>query len=1197
MSVSKKIQSSTSSIGARSLEKTLVRITMPTYDKILDHINHFRTQARNYRNEQSFDIKPEFVNTITILGDRGTGKTSVLHTLHREIQNMHINDIVTAMIVPEKMSSVSDTLGWILNSLKLVVDNINERYSEFLFHKREREWAHHQRVNRYDTTDSLANCIKKEELNPLLLAYKTAEKQYHIRKEYYRDAIVQRDEGILGFVADNQKMINADLELIDSFHCFLDAIIKAKMDLDNPPEDPLIFIFLDDVDLCAERTGEVLETVLNFLTHSHLVSVVTGDYKVFSEAITLHLLQKENISNPQFFQTKLTGAHLEDPSHDNTVLGIRQERSEELLKKALPPSYRHRMALLNDNEKWSFTGYELDGTVMRELFADIGFKGKRFGDVWGEPEPEYAKFLDLTPRGCINVYQFLQQRRHGDWDGDDVKQLLWLLVNSSRGLRKFSSLIEKAFRIYASHLDRSLNAKDSYIDYDLIFVHKESQSEVYCEKTKNQPNIGAELEAQLFDEFYTIMLLGDFFEKLFQLRDASYNLVKNRMVNYLNRINKNYKLFPDIQDTSRLHDFFLQLTQRIGLKDVGGLFANGKINESEIEYIHLLPVLTDNVKIEGNLSNTLRKIYTEDVDWVRQQIEILFKNWVNLQEMQHQLVNKLKEKIGEHSLGPLNWRDLEQEIYEQLNIKGFRDKFYSFADQRSLFLVNSFEKIQFNIKSSNLVEKGRIRGKMISPIVQQISLIDDRLDLDISFIDKLIQRDQLINEKIADSNEIPNVEGKLEVIRQELKNADPESIIRRKRVLERITVQQEYIKSRQEEWDNLTSSFLNSESMINSVIRKPNEYTVTFDPWPILGKFLPPRDVEAHKRAEDVQEIHYVYKGLMKLDSATQQFLHNYFNALEEVKLLNQIKPLDVEARQKELDQLEQKQNEIRKKLEQSDLELKRLRKAIQEDLEQDMTELIESDEILELIRSTINDNRNAYTKILRESIDEMKHNMVSIIVNSYKNILDFHYNIIFEKEEPPFSEEKIKEIQDIYEGVLEEQLEYLATGEQMVILDERLIRNLQTLRRIGGSFNKRLADSISFIHHNLKEIPYEEYVDRLNQIKFSVQDRQLSDSSAQQRIDILVSSLSIFQTRRVPNSTRIQLYHQAAIHIIQSIASSYIMYTLLTILQTMDDRSAEAAMHAYREQLYLYYQENKFYRDGFTRYIGKHIKEAMREN
>ncbi|MBY6808680.1 hypothetical protein, partial [Clostridium botulinum] len=83
-------------IGARILHKTDLEALLPTYDNIFEQRDKFRYKAKelndnNSDNEKEYQ-KREYNNIFSILGGRGTGKTSVLLTVKDKIENEDVDE-------------------------------------------------------------------------------------------------------------------------------------------------------------------------------------------------------------------------------------------------------------------------------------------------------------------------------------------------------------------------------------------------------------------------------------------------------------------------------------------------------------------------------------------------------------------------------------------------------------------------------------------------------------------------------------------------------------------------------------------------------------------------------------------------------------------------------------------------------------------------------------------------------------------------------------------------------------------------------------------------------------------------------------------------------------------------------------------------------------------------------------------------
>ena len=66
-----------------------------------------------------------------------------------------------------------------------------------------------------------------------------------------------------------------------------------KKYINNTKNEPLIYIFFDDIDLNTSKCLEIVNMILKYLCNVNIVVLVSGSYQTFSEAITISLLKKE----------------------------------------------------------------------------------------------------------------------------------------------------------------------------------------------------------------------------------------------------------------------------------------------------------------------------------------------------------------------------------------------------------------------------------------------------------------------------------------------------------------------------------------------------------------------------------------------------------------------------------------------------------------------------------------------------------------------------------------------------------------------------------------------------------------------------------------------------------------------------------------------------------------------------------------
>ncbi len=149
-----KIQNKNVHHGARFIDAKSISQLIPGIDNIGNDIRQFRSVAYNHnkklksdkRSSELNNLAPErFNNTISIIGQRGDGKTSAMMTFIEEIKkgtyfrndnddkkdNFNRCDIVTRIIDPDEIGESSDFLGWVMACISEYLDTYsNSNISE-----------------------------------------------------------------------------------------------------------------------------------------------------------------------------------------------------------------------------------------------------------------------------------------------------------------------------------------------------------------------------------------------------------------------------------------------------------------------------------------------------------------------------------------------------------------------------------------------------------------------------------------------------------------------------------------------------------------------------------------------------------------------------------------------------------------------------------------------------------------------------------------------------------------------------------------------------------------------------------------------------------------------------------------------------------------------------------------------------------
>lgn len=331
-----KIQNKNVHHGARFIDAKSVSQLIPGIDNIGNNICQFRSVAFNYnkklksdkRSNELNNLAPErFNNTLSIIGQRGDGKTSTMMTFIEEIKNGRYFkdteksnnrcDIITRIIDPDEISESSDFLGWVMTC-------IGEYLNSYSKSNQNDDKYYQDCIHLQGIQHMTSNLDTK--LNDIYKLYTSVKKEY--------SGLIYSKSNSLNEYSDKFKtLLTNDYQFSQKFRDFITELIDFKREENRRlnyreiEAEPLIYFFFDDVDTSSKYCPEILINILTFLCHPNIVVCVSGDYEIFEKSVTKYLLDT-SIYLEKDYQKELASA---------------QSRSEFFLKKALPSSYRYRI--------------------------------------------------------------------------------------------------------------------------------------------------------------------------------------------------------------------------------------------------------------------------------------------------------------------------------------------------------------------------------------------------------------------------------------------------------------------------------------------------------------------------------------------------------------------------------------------------------------------------------------------------------------------------------------------------------------------------------------------------------------------------------------------------------------------------------------------------------------------------------------
>lgn len=116
-------------VGIKLLSDIQLENIFPNYKKLLEEIEKYRSAtmflSKDYTEKEQYYLM--YDNVFSIMGKRGTGKTSAAFTLRKKIEEGQQCDVVLPIIIPEVIPEECSILVWILAIVKEKVQILEQR--------------------------------------------------------------------------------------------------------------------------------------------------------------------------------------------------------------------------------------------------------------------------------------------------------------------------------------------------------------------------------------------------------------------------------------------------------------------------------------------------------------------------------------------------------------------------------------------------------------------------------------------------------------------------------------------------------------------------------------------------------------------------------------------------------------------------------------------------------------------------------------------------------------------------------------------------------------------------------------------------------------------------------------------------------------------------------------------------------------
>lgn len=411
----------THKVGVKELSDTQLKNILPDFRNIFTKIEQFRKAAAAEENQPNssrkyYQYNLKYDNVFSILGKRGTGKTSVAFTLRNRIEQDEKHkdyDVVLPLIIPESIPENCTVLGWLLAIVKEEMEALEKNIRDL-----ERTSGGEQNRSRFrymegiGSKDSLET--KLEDISQMFFAgsYNPSNE-----KSYYRaiDNSVQQAGDYYKFAKEIANLWDIWIERIRKLYELKNENTNKST---NEKIYPMIYFLFDDVDLAPEKISEILSVIIKYLSHPNIIVIITADEKLFLEVVENQLDQKIGRLPGEWreYLKRSTGNGFavweqEEITKKKETEDVVNQTAAMYLGKVLPPSTRYYLRLFHtakQKERFYVEEGKTLGEVMSNQIAGLakaaGGKADNFMKVNDRLITFYLKFFGSTSRQINNVY-------------------------------------------------------------------------------------------------------------------------------------------------------------------------------------------------------------------------------------------------------------------------------------------------------------------------------------------------------------------------------------------------------------------------------------------------------------------------------------------------------------------------------------------------------------------------------------------------------------------------------------------------------------------------------------------------------------------------------------------------------------------------------------------------------------------------
>lgn len=590
-----------------------LKCTLPSYLQIFYTIQNIREiWNKDQIDKNAYEHYP-YQNIISILGERGSGKTTVFSTIKMLLtdgkteaqkkarENFFVNketgqitkveqnevekikkavferDNHLPLIVPEVLEDGTDILGVILLSIKGILNKSKKEID-----------AHYADVERNTKEFSSCICTKENRIDTL---WNEVFSIYLMRTEEYAKISRETYSNFKDYSKERQNSLASEIELRGKIY----ELFSELSDIfSSRGKKSLTFIYIDDADINQNRCAETMDVILRYLKHPSVVVFVSGDKTKLNSELLFYELKKARVSTDNMEVRKGKEIYV-----------------QELLKKILPYSNRFELQNIRNKEKriLQYPGREnnADRKSFEEDLTRVFQKQNTKEQSHKLLMDSVFSIFDYKPRGIISLWEGIRKifpERIERTDGEEYTRMMYQslldnIVNSNEKLRRNEDIIKRC--LILDGIDKNIHMEIKYELFQNYIIGELGEFEMH----ESGKNLQSKWNRQ--EEFICILHLFYFFEVIL-LDEENESIDGQKYSELLNLIivgSGKEKIYYRTQTATEALSLFDLLSDVMTLQQQGEIYSN-------IEYFRSYQNVIETMKQKGYtpLENAL------DYEWL-----------------------------------------------------------------------------------------------------------------------------------------------------------------------------------------------------------------------------------------------------------------------------------------------------------------------------------------------------------------------------------------------------------------------------------------------------------------------------------------------------------------------------------------------------------------------------------------------------